>query len=657
MELFGHLCSPLCKAKAEANGIDVPVFEGQKSVIEKKFWRKVNIGAGSLGALVLAFLGLWIWYAWFGSHPGVTYSVRFPERAHSGQSWFCGESRLAFLHGGTLAVHDLKAKKELWRRELIDVKRIDEEVAKEVKEAGGDAGMAEELKADAMQAAAERLEMRVHGNNLWVLSPGKLVRYDMATGNPSKELALPRENVLARGDELLMMAFAQGKQTITRIDLLTGETSTEQTVDTPAATTGADPTSPANVALAVPGRRSDREMGGLPLGTPGKDAGKPMDPRKVEAQAQRLSRPARIALPALLANSMNQERIMAEMGDEDERPSPGAGARPKVDRTFVQLPTSDGFIQLSVRLLESRIVQRSAMQAKPAKSVLDGNLNVTQTAEVANEILNDMQRSRGGDIVREDESRYLVKIRRADATAEWAGEVIGPPRLFALRTVNVLSANKIIYVFNKDNKMIWESPLSYNIDADLPMVDEQNSGEGLGPCVEHRSSLYVFDEGVLTAFDLASGKVRWRLPSVGVQGVLFDGEGMMYVNTTTGSPDQLKFSRQIDVSRQTAAETIKLDPVDGRIIWREHLGGYISYIAGKFIYTLSFYQPADEEERGPRTGFEMNAYLRIKRINPRTGMELWEHFQQRAPLSVDFDGNRIGLVFRKEVQVLKFLSL
>jgi hypothetical protein len=36
---------------------------------------------------------------------------------------------------------------------------------------------------------------------------------------------------------------------------------------------------------------------------------------------------------------------------------------------------------------------------------------------------------------------------------------------------------------------------------------------------------------------------------------------------------------------------------------------------------------------------------------------MWEHFQQRAPLDIQFDRNTIRLVFRKEVQVLRFLAL
>jgi hypothetical protein len=49
--------------------------------------------------------------------------------------------------------------------------------------------------------------------------------------------------------------------------------------------------------------------------------------------------------------------------------------------------------------------------------------------------------------------------------------------------------------------------------------------------------------------------------------------------------------------------------------------------------------------------------LSIKRLNPNNGRVLWEHVEHRAPLDVQFDQNNIRLVFKKEVEVLKFLAL
>jgi hypothetical protein len=50
------------------------------------------------------------------------------------------------------------------------------------------------------------------------------------------------------------------------------------------------------------------------------------------------------------------------------------------------------------------------------------------------------------------------------------------------------------------------------------------------------------------------------------------------------------------------------------------------------------------------------AFLTIARINPKNGRELWEHSEDRAPIDVQFNNNTIELVFKREVEVLKYLS-
>jgi hypothetical protein len=79
-------------------------------------------------------------------------------------------------------------------------------------------------------------------------------------------------------------------------------------------------------------------------------------------------------------------------------------------------------------------------------------------------------------------------------------------------------------------------------------------------------------------------------------------------------------------------------------------------VSGKFIFTVASNEPIDEEIEGTsyETGFEKPPFTRIRRLHPKTGKEIWEHFQDRAPLDVQFERNFIRLVFRKEVQVLKF---
>ena len=69
MKLFGHVCSPLCRVKAEAQNINVPVFAGQSAVADARYWRKVGITGGLIAAVLATALGFWMWYALFGSVP------------------------------------------------------------------------------------------------------------------------------------------------------------------------------------------------------------------------------------------------------------------------------------------------------------------------------------------------------------------------------------------------------------------------------------------------------------------------------------------------------------------------------------------------------------------------------------------------------------
>jgi len=364
---------------------------------------------------------------------------------------------------------------------------------------------------------------------------------------------------------------------------------------------------------------------GLPL-TPGTE---PMNPAKTSAQAQNLSLPGRFVLPALLANSSEQERIAAELNEQEQT---GSGTQPPARQTrpvqnatehFTVIPSPDGFVGLAVRLLESHIITRNAMKAPPKTSTLNGNVSTANESAAINETLNEMQRTKGGDTVQDDESLYQVSLRRPNSTgaADWTGEVIGPPALFPLKTVNVIVAGKTLIVFDQTNKKLWDATLTYNIAGGNRAANGEPPPFGEGPCVERGDTLYVIDQAVLTAFDIATGNARWRLPSVGVVGLFFDDKGMLYVNTTTADPESIKYSRQIDISQKIDAILLKIDPQTGRTLWSVKPGGFISYFSGKFIYTVQAFDPGDQS--GSPLGIELPAYLKIRRINPADGRVLW----------------------------------
>ena len=187
--------------------------------------------------------------------------------------------------------------------------------------------------------------------------------------------------------------------------------------------------------------------------------------------------------------------------------------------------------------------------------------------------------------------------------------------------MNVLTAGKTVIVFDKTNKKLWQAALAYSVLNGAGGFGEGAFGGGdtpfgEGPCVERGDTLYVFDQAVLTAFDLATGNARWRLPSVGIVGLFFDDKGMLYVNTTTASPENIKYSRQIDITQKTDAILLKIDPKTGRTLWSVKPGGFISYLSGKYIYTVYVHDSGEEEDAGAAlTGITPNPpVIHIRRI-------------------------------------------
>jgi hypothetical protein len=504
----------------------------------------------------------------------------------------------------------------------------------------------EKLLKQAERESAAELGLYVRGTNIWVASPGKLVRYDWDTGQPGKEMDVRAGagGLIAHGDELMMMDAESGKPVITHIDLDTCQSRSEDFI--------------------LPGEKSDKRVeppalqarAGLPIGMPGRDAGRPLDPAKVAEQAQHMSFPEKLALPATLSANINQERALNELNDNQTRRATGPSMEPQP--SFSLIPTRDGFVALAAKVLEAKVVTRSAMKAGPARSALDGSLTAGNSSDAANEILNDLQRSRGGDVVQEDLSRYEVIVSRPGVAQAWVGEVIGPPKLYPLQTVDVVAGNKEIIVLDKSNRKLWQSSLAFNVAGDSSALEPSGAPYGQGPCVERKGSLYVFDQGVLSAFDLRNGNARWRLPSVGIAGLFFDERDMMYVNATTASHESLKYSRQIDLSQKVTSVVLKVDSRNGKILWSSQSSGLVNYVSGKFVFAVQQYMPEEEDDNPykPETGFEARPYLRIRQLDPANGREMWQHFQQRAPLDVAFDKNTIRLVFKKEVQVLKCFS-
>jgi hypothetical protein len=338
-----------------------------------------------------------------------------------------------------------------------------------------------------------------------------------------------------------------------------------------------------------------------------RNAAKPTlaSPRTTEpTRVQNLSTAARAVLPAVTAVKANQQRLTSEMkGPPPVQGAPVTTTDPGDSRLVI---SRSGVFQLSAKVLGTRSVDREL-------------------------------------------HRVSVRLLGGAGTTEWTGEMPGLPELHPLKTVTVLSAGRSVVVLDKTNKKIWETQIEGAVSAPARRdftPDELPSGEG--PCVEQGSTLYLYNTQTLMAFELATGNVRWRLPAVDTTGLFFDDQEMIYVNGITSGGDKAQPS------------VTKVDSRNGKALWHIAREGEVSYVSGRFVYTTESYIGDDDEADGivgGRTIFHVPAYLRIKRLDPDSGRLLWQHHQSRCPLDVQFDKTTIHLLFKKELQILKFLSL
>jgi outer membrane protein assembly factor BamB len=321
--------------------------------------------------------------------------------------------------------------------------------------------------------------------------------------------------------------------------------------------------------------------------------------------------------------------------------------------------TGANLVELRVKLLEPKVTFVQSIKPRGPTHINSSLSASSSTADVAEEVFNDIKRDQSGGVKGIDESRYEATLRRwiGAAPVEWKGEVTGVPMFFSLKTVDLLVAGKMLTVFDKANKKLFEAQLAYPVNG---RYNPDRWDRHSVPAVEGNGGLYFFDEGVLTAFALATGEVRWRLTSVGISKAQFDDHGILYVDSTSGSPDDIQYSEQIKFE-QAAPALLKIDPSSGKILWQVSQEGQGCFLSGPFLYTASAQQGGIAMANGlaealnaPRP--DAPVYFHIYRLDPADGRILWDFCRQEAPAEFSFQQNRFLVRFGSDVQVWKFLT-
>jgi len=449
-------------------------------------------------------------------------------------------------------------------------------------------------------------------NDVWVTFPDHLARFDRQTGS-RKELSIAGNvrNVSAANDDILVVSGTPGRQeTLTKFTLPDGTAQTEDiTVHTQAEIATSTNVLKQSGAAKIKAVKADEKSDKYPI-----------------SQLKSLS------------------GILPQQKDSSDEPEPSLF---DVDhQPFIA--TGPNVAQVAIRLLERKTISHAAMKAK-GKSVLDsGNVTASQSMEVAEEMMNDSRREATGGVEIEDVSRYQVTIHRrfADNVPDWTGEMSGPPQFFPLKTVDVVTAGQMIYVFDKSNKKLWEAKTTFSA-ATHALYD-------FPPCLETKDALYFADLGILTRYDITTGNVRWRLNSVGISHIQTDEHGMLYVDSTTAGPESIQYSQQINLHDKINPLILKLDPETGKVLWRLESVGDHSLLTGKFLYAVrnkSVYAALRLEE-GPDRHFYM------KLLDPESGKEIWTmHKVNQNVVKTEVQKNWMLIQEDDEVLVYKFFSL
>ena len=603
MEVFGFVCSAFCKGKAENQGIELPHYSGQRALVQAKQTQWIGRAIGGAFALFVVSMAAWAWYAWVGSVPKVVASLRLAEPAVSGQLHLVGKEQAVFLHRGKLTRHDFKENKEVWSIPLLD-----------------EEGIVSESKATYEKFAAEREQ---------ILNAGGELNGDLGTLEEmieaNKMYATSQLHLHARGETI----WISSPEKITRFDWASGKSTQDIplepgerriVVSGDELLAGLADKAVIHVNLLTGETRTDRVPGSEAAAPKASPAAKSSIARPTgtavanastsstnSAGNRNLSLQERAVRPVLAAASANQQRLAAELR--------GSSPRPEATRTIVDpaafrlIVTRNGSFQFSRKEIGTRMIDRESVMMH----------------QVA------WRRIGGGD------------------PAEWSGEVPGYPEMHALESVDVLVAGQTAMVFDKACKKMWETKLDGGVrgpSTDNFQPDKSPTGEG--PCVERNGVLYICHRLGLSAFDLMAGNRVWQLECPEIGGLVFDDKEGIYANSSTTFGDKAHALVQ------------KINSKTGKVLWHVEREGAVSYASGKFVYAVESYKgDADESDGlpGMKTIFHVSPFISIKRLNPDNGRTLWHHFEQRFPLDVHFDKNSFDLLFKKEVQVLKFISL
>lgn len=308
-----------------------------------------------------------------------------------------------------------------------------------------------------------------------------------------------------------------------------------------------------------------------------------------------------------------------------------------------------------VRLVKNEIEERQAIKpgAEEAAVQSTSGAGVNEAQAILQVAEHDAMRMNGG-VERIDASTYEVSVRRPFVAGSpvWKGEFKGRVQCFSTPRLSLVTAGTKLVALDSHNAKVWESTLA----APAMLGDGfQWDGAQSKPCFEHGERLYFFDRAVLTAFQMSTGKVIWRFPSVGIRKVEIGGDGVLYVHSANLATESLSYLSELKASNDPVL--MKVNAANGKIGWAaDNIENM--WASGKDLYSMRVERHGSDVETAVfPPGSQSAVRVNIHKLNPSTGKPRWEWFQAKMPLKIIADGKKVAILYADGLQVIHSTAL
>jgi len=337
----------------------------------------------------------------------------------------------------------------------------------------------------------------------------------------------------------------------------------------------------------------------------------------------------------------------------------GMGSEPVIQQKRVEFSAGgDSLVMVEMNLVQKKVDKREALKPGSSEQYEEDakNAKAHSTEElqaVVSMINNDLAKDNTGGVDYIDNSTYEVVLKRPyDAgVAVWKGNLTGRVQVFSTPGFDFITSGTKLLAFNHANQLAWESTLAAPVPfrEGMEMMGEEFMDKV--PCVEKDDRVYFYDAAYLGAYQKADGKVLWRMPSIGIQKVQFDDEGMLYLSSANRPAESLVYTQELFHGEESSL-IMKVDAQSGKILWQQ--AKYLQiYVSGKDVYGMrEGHNPNDilDPANAPK------ARIKIYKLTRSEGKPRWEWFEPRRPLAVMAKSKNVVLLFGNELRVISSIA-